>query len=265
MTRINVWLAQPRPCRPVRSLTRRYHGPSALHPRPHIPTELFLLVLKRLDPDIKALSGRQTCKAAWKHLINHTTAAVAQPLPSYALQQVPYTTAAKAVPLDTLLMLMSHAAARMGCVANLALLLALLLQSRLNPQHLTSSFYVRHVYLETHRAEDPGTAAVRWGHLDVLPWLLRTCPGLVNADTTALAAAKACALPALQGVLGQLSEAGIRLHACRPYMPPRAKAEGTWSTVTGRQASAHATVRRAGPLPAQPPEEPQPPGAQASS
>lgn len=167
---------------------------------PFLPSHLKLSILRRLAPNEKALSGRLVCKEAWHDLRESNAACFSQPLPAHATHsQKQIHGEASMLSFSQHLMLMATAASS-GCETNIDMAWRLL-EPRLDRKQLQAGSYNR-------RTGNPGVAAIKAGHPHALPWLLRCCPGLVNGNEVALAAAELCQLPALQSVLAELREAG---------------------------------------------------------
>ncbi len=89
-------------------------------------------------------------------------------------------------------------AASSGVESNLEVALAVF-QPSIFPALLQS-----HGYGSMVGGRDPGVAAVKAGHLQLLGWLLRHCPGLLDATSVLEAAARYCDLAGLQAAWGAL-------------------------------------------------------------
>ncbi len=171
-----------------------------------LPTTLQLHVLSFLPPNDRALSGRLVCRAAAAALRDpqHRTAVVAQPLPPHAAPW-PAATAdpqhVRQLPFRHKLQLLCTAAAT-GREANLEVALALL-QPSIFPELLQSP--AQDFWTEQHQGlYDPGVAATQAGHPQLLGWLVRHCPGLLDPDRVLAAAAKHCSLRGLKAVWATL-------------------------------------------------------------
>ncbi len=150
-----------------------------------LPTALQLHILSLLAPNERALSGRFACRDAADALSGpqHCTASLSQPLPPHA---APWAQEAgqqhvRQLPFRHKFHLLC-AAARSGSEVNLEVAWVLL-QSSVFPKLLQDEQDRYNPY------PDPGAAAVRAGHVHLLGWLLRRCPGLVQPDEVLAAAA----------------------------------------------------------------------------
>ncbi len=150
-----------------------------------LPTALQLHVLSLLPPNDRALSGRFACRDAADALSGpqHCTASLSQPLPPHA---APWAQEAgkqhvRQLPFRHKFQLLSTAA-RSGSEANLEVAWALL-EPSVFPELLQNEQDRYNPY------PDPGVATVRAGHVHLLGWLLRRCPGLVQPDKVLEAAA----------------------------------------------------------------------------
>ncbi len=157
-----------------------------------LPTALQLHILSQMSHNDRALSGRLVSLDAAATLSEpqHCTASLSQLLPPHA---APWATEAgqqhmRQLPFRHKLQLLSTAAAS-GSEVNLEVALALL-QPSVFPELLQR--WVRY------DGPDPGVAAVRAGHPQLLRWLLRHCPGLVHQQKALAAAARHCDLAGLQ-------------------------------------------------------------------
>ncbi len=161
-----------------------------------LPSTVQLHILSLLPQNDRALGGRLARRDASSHLSEDNAASLALPLPLHAL---PWAQAAgrqhmQSVPFRHKLRLLCTAAAS-GCEANLEAALAVI-QPSVFPQMLQSG---NPFWKDRHTApHDPGVAAVRAGHPQLLGWLLRHCPGLLAPDLVLEAAARHCNLAGLQ-------------------------------------------------------------------
>ncbi len=166
-----------------------------------LPIAVQLHILSLLPLNERALSGRLVSPEARDGLTGpqHCTASLSQPLPHYAVpwaqeagqgyvRQLPY--------LYKVYLLCT--AASSGCETNLEVALALL-QPSIFPELLQV-----YDYSITSPQRDPGVAAVKAGHPQLLGWLLRHCPGLMYLDRALEAAARHCDLAGLQAAWGLL-------------------------------------------------------------
>ncbi len=159
-----------------------------------LPTPVQLHILSFLPPNDRALSGRLVSPDAAAGLSQDPTctASLSQPLPPHA---VPWAVEAgqqhvRQLPFRHKLQLLCTAAAS-GSEVNLEVALALL-QPSVFPELLQ-----RWVYCE---GPDPGVAAVRAGHPQLLGWLLDRCPGLLDLSHALAAAARCLSLQDVQAV-----------------------------------------------------------------
>ncbi len=165
----------------------------------HLPSALQLHILSLLPPHARAVSGRLVSPEAAVLLsgASHCTASLSQPLPPHA---VPWAVEAgqqhvRQLPFQHKLQLLCTAAAS-GSEVNLEVALALL-QSSIFPELLDTYDTVwasEHVPPEA----NPGVAAIKAGYPQLLGWLLRHCPGLVERRQVLTAAAKYSDLAGLQ-------------------------------------------------------------------
>ncbi len=180
-----------------------------------LPTVLQLHILSFLPPNDRALSGRLAFLDAADALSDpdHCTASLSQPLPPHA---VPWAVEAgqqhaRQLPFWHKLQLLCTAAAS-GSEANLEVALALL-QPNVFPELLQ-----RWV---PYNGPDPGVAAVKAGHPQLLGWLLRRCPGLVDIQSALGRAAWHCDLAGLQATWEVLcGSASCTSPAARGPRPP---------------------------------------------
>ncbi len=163
-----------------------------------LPTALQLHILSLLPHNERVLSGRLTCRDARDNFADQNTAFLSQPLPPHSAQ---WAMAAgeqhmQHLPFKHKLCLVSTAAAS-GCETNLSVAMALqehsilpgMLQTRLTASLSTRSYG---------HCEDPGEAAVKAGHPELLGWLVHHCPGPMDFSATLAAAARHCDLAGLQ-------------------------------------------------------------------
>ncbi len=166
-------------------------------PRRQLPTALQLHILSLLAPNERTLSGRLAFRDAADAFsaAEDRTASLAHQLPPHAL---PWALEAgqrhvRQLPFRHKFELLSTAASS-GSEVNLEVALALL-QPSIFPELLQSPScsYYRYV-------ADPGVAAVKAGHPQLLGWLLSHCPGLLRPGDVFKAAAQHCDLTGLQAV-----------------------------------------------------------------
>ncbi len=191
-----------RPSSDIRKATMEGHrcrgDSSSSNPRRQLPIALQLHILSLLPPNERALSGRLVSPEARDGLTGpqHCTASLSQPLPCYAaswavaagqgyVRQLPFRH--KVRPLC--------AAAASGSEVNLEVALALL-QPSIFPELLRVA---KSDYCGV-KLEDPSVAAVKAGHPQLLGWLLRHCPALLQSDKIMSAAAQHCDVTGLQAV-----------------------------------------------------------------
>ncbi len=172
---------------------------------PSLPVELQGHIFTLLPPNERALS-RGACRAA-RDASNepeqpldpqHCTVHLSELLPDYIRaqaveafqEQLPQLTFRRKVEL------LSTAAAS-GCLVNLEVALQLV-QATVFPQLLLSRSNAFRTSTSDQRGMDPGRAAVRAGHVELLPWLLRHCPALVDASGVLEAAAEYSDLAGVQ-------------------------------------------------------------------
>ncbi len=157
-----------------------------------LPPALQLHILSLLPPNDCALSGRLVSPDAAAALTgpDHCTASLSQPLPPHA---VPWAVEAgqqhvRQLPFRHKLQLLCTAAAS-GSEVNLEVALALLQPS------------VCHEMLQrgkNYNGADPGAAAIKAGHPQLLAWLLHYCPNLLRTDGLLPTAARYCNTEGLQ-------------------------------------------------------------------
>ncbi len=182
-----------------------------------LPTALQLHIVSFLPPNARALSGRLVSPDARDALSgpDHCTASLSQPLPPHA---VPWAVEAgqqhvRQLPFWHKLQLLCTAAAS-GSEVNLEVTRALL-QPSVFPELLQSPGGYPYrgsaaSYPVSRRLDrygplrdrsgycDAGVAAVQAGHPQLLGWLLRHCPGVVDSAQVLEAAAQHCSLEGLQ-------------------------------------------------------------------
>ncbi len=163
-------------------------------PQQQLPPALQLHVLSFLPPNDRALSGRLVSPdtAAGLSKDPTCTASLSQPLPPHI---APWAVEAgqqhvRQLPFWHKLQLLCSATTS-GSEVNLEVALALL-QPSVFPELLQR--------WETYSGPNPGVAAVRAGHPQLLGWLLQRCPGLLNPDRVLQAAAEHCDLAGLQAM-----------------------------------------------------------------
>ncbi len=168
---------------------------------PQLPPALQLHILSLLPPNDRAHSGRLVSPDAAAALSNsgYCTASLSQPLPPHA---APWAVEAgqqhvRQLPFRHKLQLLCTAAAS-GSEVNLEVAWALLQPS------VFPLWYAGGGMARVYGRYDPGVAAVEAGHPQLLGWMLRNCPGLLNPDKVLAAAAKHCDLAGLQAAWGLL-------------------------------------------------------------
>ncbi len=173
------------------------HFNSGTDPRRQLPPALQLRILTLLPPNERALSGRLTCRDAADAFsaAEDRTVSLAHQLPPHA---VPWALEAgqrhvRLLPFRHKFHLLSTAASS-GSKVNLGIALKLL-QPSIFPELLHSP-HCSYCSFTT----DPGVAAVKAGHLQLLSWLLSHCPGLLSPGRVLEAAAQHCDLAGLQQV-----------------------------------------------------------------
>ncbi len=240
----------------ARPTTRR----APRRPPPQLPTAIQLYILSLLPPNERTLSGRFVSRDTAEGLssLEDRTASVSQPLPSHA---VPWALAAgqqhmRQLPYCLKPQLLCKAAAS-GSETNLQCALHLL-HATIFPELLTSRKWVKE---HIDRGADPGVAAVKAGHPQLLGWLLHHCPALLNYGRVLRAAARRCDLAGLQAVWEALRDDSSRprreravldqdvLDAAAASATPDAIAKMEWVLAKGRRACsldvgvAHAAAR----------------------
>ncbi len=201
---------------PHHHIHSRLHQPPASPPPDvrQLPTSLVLHVLSFLPPNILAHDGRRVCRDAAKRFSSsssssspspsHCIILLSQPLSTASLQQGMASSLKLAVhgmPLRRRQRLFSTAAAS-GCDTNLELV-----------STLSGVVPGRWLLSDPGPGIDPGSAAVRAGHLHLLPWLLGK--GLLSPQATLAAAARYCSLRGLQDAWEQLSRRAAGTDTCR--------------------------------------------------
>ncbi len=183
---------------------------SGITPQRQLPLALQLHILSLLTPNERALSGRLLCRDMCNALNEQDscTASLSQPLPPHVVAWAPAAAQhhLQQLPFQHKLRLLCTAAAS-GCEANLELALAWLRPS-IFPEVLHRAYTGRRGHCAP---PDPGEAAVKAGHLQVLGWLLRHCPGLVRPHGVLVAAAKHCDLAGLQAAWKALESVDLAL------------------------------------------------------
>ncbi len=169
-----------------------------------LPTALQLHILALLDPNERALSGRLVCRDAFCTLadLQSCTASLGLPLPPHA---VPWAVEAgqqyaRQLPFKHKLQLLCTAAPS-GSEVNLGVAWAVL-QPSVFPEMLQS----KTCQLRSRLVVDPGVAAVKAGHPQVLGWLLQHCPALLSPWDVLQAAFRHSDLETLQAVLQALQQ-----------------------------------------------------------
>ncbi len=194
--------------------------------------ELRHRILKLLPPNEVALSGRLTCKDAAESLADpgHCTVRLREPLPDYADPQrcIQYSQSSFCDLTFHGRLRATSVAAASGSEANMSVAWGLLKPclfeelcpgaNSVPPLHYASASWFNSVgWVDAPPLvqEDPGSAAVKAGHVHLLPWLLRNCVPL-DPQRTLNAAAEHCDLAGLQSVWDLLS-AGPPGCSGRPY------------------------------------------------
>ncbi len=177
----------------------------------HLPAAVLSHAFSFLPPIERNLTARFICRdtAAALSEAEYRSASLSQPLPPHAL---PWAVEAgkqhvRQLPTQHKLQLFSVAAPS-GSEVNLDAALALL-QQNVCPEMLITghSVWARQDILPE---PDPGEAAFKAGHPQLLGWLLRHCPALLHPGRVLQAAAEHCDLAGLQGVWGVLQGVGAR-------------------------------------------------------
>ncbi len=175
------------------------------NPTGRLPAALQLHILSLLPPNERALSGRLVSPEARDDLggPQHCTASLSQPLPRYAASwaQEAGQQHVRQLPFKHKVYVLCTAAAS-GSEVNLEVAFTLL-QPSIFAELLQTP---KPCYYSS--AADPGVAAVKAGHPQLLGWLLRHCPGLLDATSVLEAAAWHCDLAGLQAAWGSLQGAG---------------------------------------------------------
>ncbi len=164
-------------------------------------------VLSFLPPNDLACSGRAAFKEAWLQLRepHQCTASMRQPLPPHVAVEwpawaQPAQEALRQLPFNLKVRLLSTAASS-GCETNLAVAWALVRPCLFPDANVYLGLFKDHPVGCMDRGPvdvlDPGTAAARAGHPELIPWLVRHgCPVDVQAAVTEVA--KRCSLGQLQ-------------------------------------------------------------------
>ncbi len=175
-----------------------------------LPTALQLHILALLPPNERALSGRLVCRDAFCALadLQSCTVSLGQPLPPHA---VPWAVEAgqqyaRQLPFRHKLQLQCTAAAS-GSEVNLEVAWAVL-QPSVFPEMLQSKSGKLRDRLGFGML-DPGVAAIKAGHPQVLGWLLQYCPALLRPWHVLNAAARHCNLETLQAVWEAVQHCGF--------------------------------------------------------
>ncbi len=162
-----------------------------------------------------ALAGRLVSRDAAESFsgASHCTASLSQPLPLHA---VPWAVEAgqqhaRQLALRHRLQLMSTAAAS-GCEVNLEAALAMV-QGSVFPE-LLHGHYVG--WINRFPFPDPGEAAIKAGHVHLLGWLVRRCPGLLRPQGLMVAAALHLDCAGLQAVWEALQAMPDSNDGCGP-------------------------------------------------
>ncbi len=162
-----------------------------------LPTALQLHVLSLLTPNERALSGRFVCREVRDALKNDCTASLSQPLPPHA---APWAQEAGQEHVRRLtcrrkLQLLCTAAAS-GSEVNLDVAWTLLQPSIFADMLRSPCGYYSY--------PDPGEAAARSCHPQLLGWLVRHCPAMLRPAHVLKVAARHCSLAGLQAAWGVL-------------------------------------------------------------
>ncbi len=178
-----------------------------------LPSALQLRILSLLPPNDRALSGRLVSPDARDLLtdLQDCIASLSQPLPPHA---VPWAMAAgqqhvRQLPFMHKLQLLCTAAAS-GSEINLEVAWALL-QLNVFPTLLQSGNPAWRV--EELHTIDPGVAAAKAGHPQVLGWLQPRCPLLLCPHRMLAAAAQHCDLAGLQATWAACQQAQLQVGA----------------------------------------------------
>ncbi len=154
-------------------------------PLPALPNTIIAQALRLLPPEDIALNGRTACKEAAQWLTEdaHRTLHVARPLPLHAATLL--ASSIRTLPLKRKLSALAAAAAS-GSETNVDMVLRAL-EPCVFPLLLRTG-----VYHEWFRSEvdDPGVAAVRSGHAEMLPMLLERCRAAMRLQAVLGAAAR---------------------------------------------------------------------------
>ncbi len=162
-----------------------------------LPPALQLHILSLLPLNDRALSGRLASPDTAAALTgpDHCTASLSQPLPPHAARWAVEAGQqhVRQLPFWHKLQLMRTAAAS-GSEVNLEVAWDAL-QPSVFPELLQHGAKVVGLHLTT---LDPGFAAIKTGHVQLLGWLLRRCPGLLGPAMVLVAAARHSDLAGLQ-------------------------------------------------------------------
>ncbi len=165
------------------------------HPLPALPPTVLLHVLQLLPDEDIALSGRLACKDAALHFTSdrHRTLHVCRPLPPHA--QPLLASSMRRLPLRRKISALAAAASSGSETAMDATWRAL--EPCVFPQLLRTG-----VYRDWFRGavSDPGVAAVRAGHSELLPLLLERWRGAMRLPDVLAAAARYCPLSGRGGL-----------------------------------------------------------------
>ncbi len=187
------------------------HDSSSLQGR-NLPTALQTHILSFLPPNDRALTGRLVSREARYALreTRHYSASLSLPLPPHA---APWAVAAgqehvRRLPFQHKVQLLCTAASS-GSEVNLEVALALL-----RPSVFPELLQKGRLWQTFCPSFEPGVAAMRASHPQLLGWLLRHCPGLLAQDLLLQAAALHCHLAGLEAVWGR-----VQGHAGWGYHP----------------------------------------------
>ncbi len=183
-----------------------------------LPAAVLSHTFSFLPPNERTLTARFICRdtaAALSDAEAHT-ASLSQPLPAHVASwpQPPGQPCIRQLPFRHKLQLVSDAA-RSGSEVNLEVALALL-QPSISPNLL---YDLEGSYAKHNLPSDPGEAAIKAGHPQLLGWLLHRCPALVRPDRVLEASARQCDLAGLQAVWTALQASSFS--SCRLYSAHR--------------------------------------------
>ncbi len=156
-----------------------------------LPPVLQLRVLSLMPRNARVLSGRLVCRDAHRELqADDCTASLVEPLPAWAhaWAQEAGREPLRHMSFQRKVLLLCTAAAS-GSEVNLEVAWDVLLPS-IFPELMRSKAILD--------LPDPGQAAVRAGHPQVLPWLVRHCPALLRPARILEGAANRCDLAGLR-------------------------------------------------------------------